>query len=1336
MAPVTVSLQCPAAFDYDDESRATAGTRWPVWMEDFNFFVDGTGITDKAQKLSVLLHVVGRAVREIYSTLKKDGDDFDAVVAALNNFFSSMKNTDYEIFQFSQAKQRETESVDDFIVRLRVAAKKCGFTTTADTEIKRVVISGCRSEKLRETILGQPDIKLIDIQTKARALEVTNVQAKVIDRAVKKEYGAKMDPVCSVRAKTPNSSRSDSNKSKNAPTKAREGQSGEKTCFACGYEYPHTGECPAKGRKCKACRKEGHFASSKYCKGKVNVVKASRSVESEDKSYLFANHGNGTHFRPMMEISIGETKVEALIDSGADENIMDEVTFKSLGQNVSMKPSKRSVYPYGGSRAIPLLGEITCDVRMNERVCSACFTVVKGDHGNLLSYKTSCMLAAFENKLFHNTALPKTACNQVKGFYASLMAKYPEVFTYRVGRLKNFEVKLHIDKEIRPVKQPYRRIPYHLLKATEEEFQELLANDVLEVPPGPVEWTSQPVVVEKEKKPGKVRITTDSRVANKAIIREKYVMPTVEEILYDLQGATVFSELDVNKAFHQLLLAEDSRDITTVETPNGPLRFKFLNMGIHNASEVFHHAMQTKVITNDGKEKLKGVRSMADNFIVHGKDRKEHDERLTALVKRLKEKGLTCSPENCKLGVEELEFFGIKLSKDGVAVTDDKVKALVEAGTPKNASELRSILGLAVYCSQHIPNLATIAAPLWDLTRDGVTFNWEAKHGTALGGIKKALIREALSYFRADWDTEVTVDASPVGLAGVLAQINPKNPKERKVILYKSRKLSEVEQRYSQVEKEALAVVWICEALYLYLCGRRFRLITDNRAVELIFKNPNSNPPLRIKRWALRLMGYDFEIVHKPGANNIADYLSRHPVGAPLLDDVDKIERHVNFISGHAIPKTMSREELVEHTSKDATLEVLKDVISGKRSFDDDGTTRDVKVDYGRIFSELSVTSDSLVMRGERLILPGSLQARAHVGHQGMTKTKSLLRTKVWFPKMDQKVNELVIGCFACQLEGGGSSAQPLQPSTMPEKAWTHLAMDFYGPLPNGHELMVVMDECSHNPWYEEVKTTAAEHVCPELEKLFAFVGVPKVLKTDNGPPFNGQHFKSFLESYGITHRKVTPEHPQANGQAESFMKNVGKVIRTAKAEGKDWHHALNMYAMSYRSTPHSSTGVPPSTLLFGENRTNRLPTVVEETKSSESMQKARENDARAKAKAKAYTDRKRQAKSHDLAVGDSVLFRQKRTSKTMPKFSEETFTVIAVKGPMISVKADNGREFTRDASKFKRYTSSTPCDDVDWSRLAEGARAQTPETLEASQNLRRSNRERRPVQKYDAAAN
>ena len=326
-------------------------------------------------------------------------------------------------------------------------------------------------------------------------------------------------------------------------------------------------------------------------------------------------------------------------------------------------------------------------------------------------------------------------------------------------------------------------------------------------------------------------------------------------------------------------------------------------------------------------------------------------------------------------------------------------------------------------------------------------------------------------------------------------------------------------KRYSQVEKEALAVVWACEKLHLYLYGREFKLITDNRAVQLIFENPKSNPPLRIRRMALRLMSYNFTIKHKPGSENIADVLSRHPLESSKEDNnIDETESYVAFISTHATPLALTKEQIINKTALDERLATLAKIIRNELVNNQD-LAKSVKEEFKQVLSELTVTSEGLILRDTRLIIPSSLQSQvlkiAHDGHQGISKTKSLLRTKVWFTGINQKVEELIEKCKACQVNVKTSTAQPIKPTPMPLKPWEYLAMDFYEPLPNGQELMVVVDEFSRMPVIGEVKTTAAEHVLPKLDDLFSFVGKPEELKTDNGPPFNGAKFREFAEFYG-----------------------------------------------------------------------------------------------------------------------------------------------------------------------------------------------------------------------------
>ena len=196
----------------------------------------------------------------------------------------------------------------------------------------------------------------------------------------------------------------------------------------------------------------------------------------------------------------------------------------------------------------------------------------------------------------------------------------------------------------------------------------------------------------------------------------------------------------------------------------------------------------------------------------------------------------------------------------------------------------------------------------------------------------------------------------------------------------------------------------------------------------------------------------------------------------------------------------------------------------------------------------------------------------AHEGHQGLIKTKQLLREKIWFPRIDQQAETMVQHCLPCQAANPENKLEPLKMSCLPPGPRRHVAADFYKPLPTGQTLMVVTDEYSRFVEVETVSSTAAAAVIPKLDKIFATHGIPELLKTDNGPPFTSYSFKAFARELGFQHRKITPLWPKANAEAERFMRTLGKAIRTARAHQRDWQKELNTFLRNYRSTPHSST--------------------------------------------------------------------------------------------------------------------------------------------------------------------
>ena len=188
---------------------------------------------------------------------------------------------------------------------------------------------------------------------------------------------------------------------------------------------------------------------------------------------------------------------------------------------------------------------------------------------------------------------------------------------------------------------------------------------------------------------------------------------------------------------------------------------------------------------------------------------------------------------------------------------------------------------------------------------------------------------------------------------------------------------------------------------------------------------------------------------------------------------------------------------------------------------------------------ELTVNaSGNLILRGTRIVVQKSLQDHvvnlAHEGHQGLVKTQSLLREKVWFPHIDKLVESKVKSCEACLIATPECKREPLQMSLLPAAPWKEISIDF-NEIQNKEYLLLINDDYSRYPVVETVKSTAATTVIPKLDKVFSEFGVPDVVKSDNGPPFNSKEFTAFADDLGFKHRKVTPKWAPANGEVKDL---------------------------------------------------------------------------------------------------------------------------------------------------------------------------------------------------------
>ena len=564
--------------------------------------------------------------------------------------------------------------------------------------------------------------------------------------------------------------------------------------------------------------------------------------------------------------------------------------FAKLRTKPKLNKTNEKIFPYGSNKPLPLVGKCKCEVETEKKFSVETFFIVKGTTGCLVSWKGSQRLGLIQVV----QSVEQAKVDKVE----SLVESYSDLFE-GLGKLKGFQVHLYVDKNVQPVAQPPRRIPFHVRKKLEEQLLNDEKLGVIEETEGPTPWVSPVVVVPK--KEGKVRVCVDMRQVNKSIKRERHITPTINEVINDLNGVKIFSKLDLNQGYNQLELAPESRYLTTFSTHLGLRRFRRLNFGINCAAEIFQNAIREALCG------LKGVLNISDDILIYGTDDNDHDANLENALQRLRECDLMLNKKKCIFKKKSLVFQGYVFSEQGISPNPAKVTTIKEFNTPKDASEIRSLLGMTNFCCRFIKNYATLTQPLRELTKKGVPFAWTVKQERALEKLRDALTNASENaYFDSTKKTEVFTDASPVGVAAVLTQKDPDSDK-RKIIAYARRALSSTKQNYSQLEREALAIVWSCEHFHLYLYGAKFTVLTDHQPLVSIFSNPASKPSARLERWSLRLQPYHVTICYQPGTENPADYLSRHPRRdvAPNTRQEKVAEEFINFLAETSTPKTI-----------------------------------------------------------------------------------------------------------------------------------------------------------------------------------------------------------------------------------------------------------------------------------------------------------------------------------------------------------------------------------------------------------------------------------------------
>lgn len=694
--------------------------------------------------------------------------------------------------------------------------------------------------------------------------------------------------------------------------------------------------------------------------------------------------------------------------------------------------------------------------------------------------------------------------------------------------------------------------------------------------------------------------------------------------------------------------------------------------GIVCAPEMFQKIME-QVLAG-----CEGCLNYIDDIIIYGDSLDQLNERTGKVLNRLKEYNVKLNDEKCIFNATELTFLGHVLSANGITTTPNKIESIRNFRQPANAEETRSFLGLVNFVGKFIPDLATITDPLRHLTKKDEPFVWQMEQQNAFDQIKRSLSEEkALGYYSIHDRTQLYADASPVGLGAVIIQLNDAGPR---VISYASKSLSETEKRYCQTEKEALALVWAVERFHFYLFGRTFELITDHKALEVIF-SPNSKPCARIERWVLRLQSYKFKVIYKPGKNNIADPLSRLVVTdiRPVCFDANT-EPYVNHIAATSTPIAIKFGEINEASQEDDEILAVKNGLATNK-------WNEMAKPFKLFETELCFAGDVL-LRGNRIVVPEKLRARtielAHEGHPGITVMKRRLRAKVWWPKIDIDAEKFVKKCIGCTMVSAPSPPEPLKRKELPAEPWKHLAIDFLGPLPSGHNLLVIVDYHSRYFEIEIMKKITAEETIKRLRIVFARFGRPSTITADNGRQLISEELKNYCHENGIYLNHTIPWWPQQNGEVERQNRSILKRLIISQNTHKDWQKEMQDFLLMYRSTPHSTTHRTPSELMFGRTIADKLPYVNEPIVEDEEL---RDRDRFEKEKGKQYADKRRRAQENTIAIGDTVwLKRLIPANKLSPTFDPVDYKVISRNGSELVVEnISTGTRYRRNVTHVKR---------------------------------------------------
>ena len=1006
-----------------------------------NYFIANDITDDKADKRrAILLSVCGvstyRLIKSLAAPTKPEEVSFDNLVKLVEGHHNPEPSATVQRFKFHSRCRQPGETVSTYVAELRRIAEHCKFDALESMLCDRLVC-GIQDPRIQRRLLAESKLTFKQAFEIAQAMESADRDAKTL-------LINSSTPVHTVQA----------TKQRQKQLNRRPPPRAEQPCYRCNGKHP-ANSCRFKDAECRNCKRKGHIARA--CRSMPRAQQTMQPREQQTHLLMDGEHHEGsndpayplfnvthTSAKPMLvTVKLNQIPTNMEVDTGASVSLISKDTYDKLWPNSAaappLKQSSVLLRTYTGEH-LEIVGSVSVDVCYKEQTTHLPLIVVAGNGPSLLG-RDWLQHIRLDWKCLHQVGTLPTL--------ADLLDHHKAIFCDELGTVRGTSAKLHVDPQSCPRFYKPRPVPYAMRDKIEQEIDRLKQEGIIQ-PVDFSDWATPIVPVLKSD--GSVRICGDYKLTvNQAAKVDTYPLPRIEDLLASLSGGKSFSKLDLAHAYQQIELDEESRKYVTINTHKGLFQYTRLPFGVASAPAVFQRTMENLL------QGLNNVCIYLDDILVTGSSERDHLENLAAVLDKLERAGVRLKRSKCHFMLPSVEYLGHKISDKGVQPTEEKIRAIVKAPVPNNVSQLKAFLGMLNYYAKFLPNISSRVAPLYKLLQKRVPWTWSGEQQAAFQEAKEALVSaKVLVHYDPYKKLMLSCDASPYGVGAVLShklEDGTEHP-----VAFASRSLSPAEKKYAQLDKEGLAIVFGVKHFHHYLLGRRFTIYSDHKPLQYLFSVDKAIPAMasaRIQRWALTLSAYDYDIVFKPGDQHAnADVLSRlplpdHPTNVPLPQETVLLMEILQM-------SPITAKQIKSWTSHDPILAKVRDkVLQGWVDTKDPNF-----LPYQRRKRELSI-EDGCVLWGNRVIVPPPGRAKVidtlHEGHPGMVRMKCLARCYVWWPSMEQELEQKVKECTQCQELQNSPPQVPSHPWEWPQRPWARLHIDYAGPF-MGKMFLITVD--------------------------------------------------------------------------------------------------------------------------------------------------------------------------------------------------------------------------------------------------------------------------------------